>query len=171
MSPLSASTGLLLRAAIAAGILCGAIILVARQQQAMSVWLPDGESYGIAIEHKTRATPELSVGNLRADARVSLRNADEDVIAVSVPESWTRAEVTGVALKDVKSDAPAFGFVRWSLPRGGTVIFAAPERIDHLELYNPSGVPMHLRLRRTDILSGLAEEDTMLIQESPSTLF
>lgn len=168
---LSSSTGLLLRAAIAAGIACAAILLVGRQQIESRLRLPDGVSTEIAIEHASRSAPELSIGNLRSTARIAILNTDEDMMAVSVPESWTRVEVTGALLKDVRNDAPAFGFVRWTLPRGATVIFESKDRIDHLEVYNPSGVPMQLRLRRTDILSGKAEEDTMLIQESPSTLF
>ena len=169
MPPLSASAGLLLRASIGAGLLCAAIVLVARQQA--HLWIPTGASASIAIEHRARTTPDVSVGNLRSTARVAIANRDQETIAVSVPETWVRSEVTGVPLKDVVAEAPAFGFIRWTLPEGGTIAFEAGSRIDHLELYNPSGIPMHVVLRRTDILTGEAEEQTMLIQESPSTLF
>jgi hypothetical protein len=143
---------------------------LARQHTLQRDRIPVGASAGIAIEHAERITPIVSVGNLRDRSRISVSGGGTSPIAVSAPESWTRTEVSGVPLGDVKGDPPAFGFVRWTLP-AGTIVFESPERIDHLELFNPSGLPMHVILRRTDILTGLAREETILVQESPTKLF
>lgn len=132
---------------------------------------PKGVTATIAIEHQQRSTVGITIRNLRELGSVVVQNTSGASIAISVPESWERQEVTGTALRDVTAEEPALGFRRWHLPGDAGITFGTPKRIDHLEIYNPTGVPLQILLKRVDIVTAETEQESILLQQSPTAVF
>lgn len=130
---------------------------------------PTGESINIGVEHEAPLTIEFRFAmkeNIPVGL-VELAHEGRETIYVSLPETWERREVRGRTLAETPSDEPSFGFTRWHMPEGATLSFRVPAMPRTLDIHNPSGVPVKIRVAKVDLTTGVVERNVMLVKDTP----
>ncbi|UPA23023.1 hypothetical protein K8942_02310 [Candidatus Peribacteria bacterium] len=122
-------------------------------------------SLDIGVEHTQPMTLEMTVTKNDLLRMIDMKNDTLESIAISVPAGWKRGEVRNVPLKAVVADEPSFGYVRWTLPPHADVSFTSRQPFTQLNMHNPSGVPLKIRLTLVDLLKNTGEHQVYLVQE------
>jgi hypothetical protein len=81
----------------------------------------------VGVEHDGPLTLDVLFARKEHAGYASITNASDETIFISTPSSWTRAEVTGAAIADVKQAIPVFGFTRSTLPGHAGIKFMLPD--------------------------------------------
>lgn len=127
------------------------------------------ERAGIGIEHRQPLPVTILASRAGAQTRIELRHTGEETIRLSVPAQWQETEIRGAKMSDVATGT-AFGVRTYGLPPNVAIVFSA-RNVSGLDLYNPSRIPVNVLLKRIDDDAGFADESSVLIQESPSTIW
>lgn len=133
--------------------------------------LAPSRSIDIGVEHENPASMRLDMTTLEGTGITEITNESPETLRISLPSTWTRREVRNVALSDVTSDPPSFGYMRWHIPAGGLVsfkMFTAPDRI---VMHNPSGFPLKVRFANVNLETQEVVRDVILVNESPTPLW
>lgn len=126
----------------------------------------------IGVEHNENMTLGIDISTLNGEAIIELTNKEtEETVAVSVPETWTRREVRNAPIDQVTSDNSAFGFIRWQLPKNGTISFRVPKTPEKIILHNPTEKTMKVELAFVDLDREQIEKDIILVQEATAELW
>lgn len=119
----------------------------------------------LGIEHTQPMTLSLTLTKNDTQRMVDILNDAKETIAVSVPENWKRGEVRGATLLQITADAPSFGYIRWHLPAKASVTFATNNPFDQLNMHNPSGVLLNIRLTTVDLQKNTGDHQVYLVKE------
>lgn len=119
----------------------------------------------IGVEHTQPMTLDITITKNDTLRMVEIGNDILETIAVSLPEHWKRGEVKYVALKSVTADPASFGYIRWHLPPKAIVSYKTNQPFEHLNMHNPSGVPLKIRLTVVDLLKNTGEHEVYLVKE------
>ena len=133
---------------------------------------PDPPVTHIGIEHVHPLT--ISVVLRTSGGKwgiIDFGSINDEIIFISLPDTWRRREVRNVPLNDVQADPPSFGFVRYAFPPQAIVSFIVPNIPDHLLLHNPSRVPIQLNLTNVNTATQEVKHDVILLQESPKEVW
>lgn len=122
-------------------------------------------SLDIGVEHKTSMTLDVTITKNDRLRMIEFGNDQLEAIALSVPADWKRGEVRNVPLKDVTADAVSFGYVRWHLPSKTVVIYQTNQPFEQLNMHNPSGVPLKIRLTVVDLQKNTGEHEVYLVKD------
>lgn len=124
----------------------------------------------IAIEHEKAATVVLRL-SMRGRVRLlDIASHTTEPLLVSVPQDWRRGEVRGVPLGAVTTEAPSFGFTRWTLPPRARVTFHTDGSWRSMTIENPSRVPLELRFTHVDLETERAVHDVVLVTDEKVTM-
>ena len=124
----------------------------------------------IAIEHTSPASIRFEISFKENSALLHLINKEAD-IAISLPEDWQRGEVKGVSLSSIKSDPPAFGFIRWSIPKNIQIQFRIPNTPTKAIVHNPSESSLKVTLATLNLETDEFNQNIFLLKEDPVTLW
>ncbi len=80
----------------------------------------------IGLEHSAPLSMSVLFARKENAGYVSITNQSSETIAINLPSTWTRTEVTGASLSDVKQEIPVFGFSRWTLPGNAGIKLLMP---------------------------------------------
>ena len=127
-----------------------------------------GENVNIGVEHEAPLTIEFrfAIKDNVPVGLVELSHEGRETIFVSLPESWERREVRGRSLTDTPSEDPSFGFKRWHMPEGATLSFRTPAMPRTLDIHNPSGVVLKIRIVKVDLTTGVVDRNVMLVKDA-----
>jgi hypothetical protein len=126
---------------------------------------PSIPSLDIGIEHAATMTLSMTITQNDTQRMLDISNDTVEPIAVSVPTDWKRGEVRNVPLASVTADAPSFGYVRWHLPKDASVSFGTNHPFEHLNLHNPSGVPLKINAILVDLQKNTGDHQVYLVKE------
>lgn len=127
--------------------------------------LPVVESLDIGIEHTKSMTLSIQITKNDALRLIEISNDVLEPIALSTPEDWKRGEVRNVPLKSVIGAEPSFGYTRWTMPAKATVSYKTKHPFEHLNIHNPSGVPVKIRLTIVDLQKNTGDHQVYLVKE------
>lgn len=119
----------------------------------------------IAIEHTAIAQVSIT-RTTKGNGPIDIQNDSDEVLHISVPETWTRDEVRHAPLSAVVADEPSLGFRRWSIPRQATVTFLSPTSWGKLHIRNIADTPVRVRIRQIDLAQQSSTVDSYLISDS-----
>jgi hypothetical protein len=125
----------------------------------------------MAIEHTSPLTISLDIHSLLRGGVIKISHDGNEIIGVSVPESWDLEEIHGMALTDLQTDPPEFGFTRYHIEKGITLTFVSTKGPDDILLHNPSEIPISIDLTRIDLSKEKTKRRSILIQKSPVSLW
>lgn len=123
----------------------------------------------IAVEHATTAALTLT----RTESGVGpvdIRNDSQEVLYISLPESWTRDEVRNAPLSSIVGEDPSLGFRRWSFPSGATVTFMTNRTWRKLNIRNASSFPLRIGIVTIHLDEGISSTDSYLLQKMSDLL-
>ncbi len=123
------------------------------------------DALDIGVEHTAAMTLDMTITRNDLLRMIEIGNDQLEPIAISVPEPWKRGEVRNVPLKSVTADGASFGYVRWQLPAKAVISFTTNQPFDHLNIHNPSGAPLKIRLTVVDLQKNTGEHEVYLVQE------
>jgi hypothetical protein len=155
--------GLVLLASFAAIVVVG---LLHRGRAAA----PSAAPAMIAVEHQDPLTVAISVARNPHGRLVELTHSGGKTIFASVPQSWERTEVRGAPLASITADTTEFGFTRWTLPAGATIVFRTDDMFDAISFANPSPAPLALRLVTVDLPSSRTNIESVIVTGTPVTV-
>lgn len=124
----------------------------------------------LAIEHDAPLTVSFTLSRKGTARLIDIDHDTDNTIFVSTPAHWQRGEVRGAKLKDVTSEPPAAGFVRWTLPPHAGVTFKTAGEWSQVRVANPSGIPLTLRLTGVDLATQRATHDAVLVKDETVTV-
>lgn len=81
----------------------------------------------IGLEHVSPLSLSILFAKKDTAGYVSITNGSAETIHIHLPSSWTRTEVTGAPISELKKEIPVFGFVRWTLPGKSGMKLLMPE--------------------------------------------
>jgi hypothetical protein len=119
----------------------------------------------IGIEHDQPLRLSLLIARKEQAGYASFIHQSDETIHVSVPSTWTRVEVTGVPIGQVRSDVPVFGFTRWTLPAHAGVKMLLPEAPDSLFFDSTSAATAAIDLQTVDLVNLRANSRVVLLQK------
>ncbi|MBI3332268.1 hypothetical protein HYZ99_04940 [Candidatus Peregrinibacteria bacterium] len=128
-----------------------------------------GPGTDIGIEHSEPLTVEFRFG-VKQNAPSGLIEVTHDgteTVYVSLPDTWERREVRGRSLEDTPGEESEFGFVRWHIPQGATLSFRTAEMPRDLDMHNPSGIALKIRLVKVELMTGAVERNVILVKNAP----
>lgn len=120
----------------------------------------------IGVEHGGGARIAVTYSTGGQAQLVDIGNDGREVVHVSIPEDWERGEVHGAPLAQLVTDAPSFGFRRWSIPAGATVSYRAPQGWSGLSIHNPSRELLRIRITTVDLARNTADTEVYLLQDA-----
>ncbi len=119
----------------------------------------------VGVEHTTSMTLSMTITANDTLRVVDIENDATENIAISLPDTWKRGEVRNVPLKSITSEAPSFGYVRWTIPKNASVTFKTKHPFEHLSIHNPSGIPLKIRLTSVDLQKNTGDHQVYLVKE------
>lgn len=149
--------------------LCLALLVGAPAAWLARHGLPEPPATDIAVEHDAPVTVKIARLASSGTNVLEIGITGTGTVALHVPTSWSRQEVTGASLDSVVEHPEEAGFVRWSLPIGTTIRFDAvnPGRIT---VHNPSGIAMTVSATTVNPRTGAREDDARIVTTDPYTL-
>jgi hypothetical protein len=128
-----------------------------------------GERPAIGVEHAQPLPLAILAAEANGRMRLELRNDGAETIRISLPADWRLDEVRGTRRENVIA-GEAFGLQSLMMGSGVSVAFRL-RTPSGLDLFNPSRVPVRIRLQRTDIAAGFTEDTALLLQETPARIW
>ena len=119
----------------------------------------------IGVEHASPLTLAVTVTRNDRMRMVDIVNDKSESISLSVPDDWIRGEVRNAPVASILSEAPSFGYVRWTVPKDASVSFRTDAPFDRLNIHNPSGVLLKIRFTSVDLLQNTGEHNVFLVKE------
>ena len=129
----------------------------------------DGIRTAIAVEHTSPITLRISRLASSGANVFEIGFTGSGSIALHLPASWKRQEVSGAPIASVTATSQEWDFVRWTLPAGATVRFDAPNP-GIVTLHNPSGIPMTVSTIRVNAELGTRQDEATIVTDDPLVL-
>lgn len=119
----------------------------------------------IGLEHT--APLSLSVLFARKDGAgyASITNGSNETIHLSLPSGWSRMEVTGASLADVKQEIPVFGFTRWTLPGKAGIKLMLEQSPGAVLFDSTSSATTAVDLKTVDLTTSETSSRVILVQK------
>lgn len=146
-------------------------LLSLQSAMAPAATIMDGtpERPAIGVEHVQPLPLAILAAEASGRMRLELRNDGAETIRISLPADWRLDEVRGARREKVVA-GEAFGLQSLMMGSGVSVAFRL-RTPSGLDLFNPSRVPVRIRLQQTDIAAGFTEDTALLLQETPARVW
>jgi hypothetical protein len=125
----------------------------------------------LGVEHTKPLRLSIAVSLGKSPSLLRMYHDGPETAYLSLPVSWTLQEVQAATLKDVIADSPTFGFARWHVPSKAIVTFSIPQLPDGAVVFNPSKVPLELKVKRIDLVRNTVENDVLLTSDQPQRIW
>lgn len=119
----------------------------------------------IGLEHTAPLSMSVLFARKENAGYVSITNQSSETIGINLPSTWTRTEVTGANLADVKQDIPVFGFSRWTLPGKAGIKLLMPSAPDAVFFDSTSTSTAAVDLKTIDLSSLGVTNKVVLVQK------
>lgn len=119
----------------------------------------------IGLEHTAPLSMSVLFARKENAGYVSITNQSNETIGINLPSTWTRTEVTGASLADVKQDIPVFGFSRWTLPGNAGIKLLMPSAPDAVFFDSTSTSTAAVDLKTIDLGSLGVTNKVVLVQK------
>jgi len=116
----------------------------------------------IALEYEGPLSISMLVARKPGAGYASLTNGNQQIV-LHVPSSWTRTEVTGASLSDVRAGVPTFGFTSWTLPPRAGIKFSVPSMPETLIFSTTSSATAAINLKTVDLAEGAADAGSRVV--------
>lgn len=121
----------------------------------------------IGIEHEsTNASAVMILARKGPVGYASVENTSPAAIAISLPQTWKRAEVTGATISEVQAGTPEFGMIRWTLPAGAGMKLFFTDVPSTLQFLSPSQGTIAVTLHAIDLVNNTHNTSVVLLQQS-----
>lgn len=119
----------------------------------------------IGLEHTSPLSLSILFAKKENAGYVSITNGSAETIHVHLPSSWTRTEVTGAPLSEMKREIPVFGFVRWTLPGKAGMKLLVPEPPSAVLFDSTSSSTAAIDLKTIDLTTLAVGNRVVLVQK------
>lgn len=119
----------------------------------------------IGLEHVSPLSLSILFAKKDTAGYVSITNGSAETIHVHLPSSWTRTEVTGTPISEVKKEIPVFGFVRWTLPGKSGMKLLLPESPSIVLFDSTSSSTVAIDLKTIDLTTLAVGNRIVLVQK------
>lgn len=124
----------------------------------------------LSVEHTQPLSVAVRVARLPGGRLIAFSHGSAYPVRLRLPAQWKRTEVRGATLAEVAREDLAGGIARWTLPAGATMELRTDAAFEEIEVRNPSGIPLSLRLTAADPRTGTAEVQSVLLMDNPAVL-
>lgn len=119
----------------------------------------------IGLEHTSPLSLSILFARKEHAGYVSIANGSSETIHVNLPSTWTRTEVTGAPLSEVKQEIPVFGFVRWTLPGKAGMKLILPKAPGAVFFDSVSPATAAIDLKTIDLVTLNVSNRMVLVQK------
>ncbi|OGJ62104.1 hypothetical protein A3C52_05160 [Candidatus Peribacteria bacterium RIFCSPHIGHO2_02_FULL_51_15] len=119
----------------------------------------------VGLEHDKPLSLNVVFARKDDAGYAKITNGTPNPIHISTPAAWTRTEVTGAPISEVKQDIPMFGFTRWSLPPNAGIRLFVPDVPDAVFFDSPSAGTVAVNLQTVDLKTSLVNNRVVLVQK------
>lgn len=124
----------------------------------------------IAVKSEESLTLAMKATLFAGGGLIDVSHDGTAAIEFGVPETWTRTEVRGVPIADVKATGSGLGSVAYAIPANAQVTFRFDGAIDELLVTHASDAPISIELTTVDPASQSVNEETRLMTDRPVLL-
>ncbi len=119
----------------------------------------------IGLEHSAPLSLSILFARKENAGYVSINNGSSETIYINLPSSWSRTEVTGAQLSEVKQEIPVFGFVRWTLPGKAGMKLILPNAPSAIFFDSVSAATAAIDLKTIDLVTLNVSNKVVLVQK------